>query len=79
MTVETLTQFFGWATVLNFALLTCSGAAVIFFRDGMMRMHSKMLGIEEKALPPLYFGWLAQFKVLALITSFVPWLALKLM
>lgn len=79
MTLDTLTTFFGWMTILNFGFLIATTVALTAFRPVVVRIHNRLTGLDEKDLNRAYFGYLSNYKVLALVTSFVPYLALKLM
>ena len=76
---STLTEFFGWMTVINVVILALAGIAVMVARDAMIGMHAKMMGIGAAELPRLYFQYLANFKIAALVFSLGPYIALKLM
>lgn len=78
MTQETLTAFFGWMTVLNFGFLTISTLAVVAMQDRIAGIHGRMFQTEPAAVRKAYFQYLANYKVLAIVFSLVPWLALKL-
>lgn len=45
----------------------------------MLGFHQALLGLDEEMLRKVYFSWLANFKLAALLLSFTPWLALQLM
>jgi len=79
MTVETLTTFFGWMTVLNFGFLALAGGMLLVTRDWATNLHANMFDMEQADVKSAYFNWLATYKVLALVFAFVPWLALTLM
>ena len=79
MTLETWTMFFGWMTILNFGFLIATTIALMAFRPAVARIHNRLTGLDEKDLNRAYFGYLSNYKVLALITSLVPYLALKLL
>ena len=79
MTIDILTTFFGWCTVLNFALLTASTCALVAARRPVTRFHAKLMGVDEAALPAAYFQYLAQYKIVTLTLNLVPYVALKIM
>ena len=79
MTLDTWTTFFGWMTVLNFGFLIAATVALTAFRPTVVGIHHRLTGLSEMDLNRAYFGYLSNYKVLALITGFVPYLALKLM
>ena len=78
MTIETWTSFFGWMTVLNFGFLIATAIALTAFRPTVARIHHQITDLSEVDLNRAYFGYLSNYKVLALISSLVPYLALKL-
>ncbi len=79
MTVETLTTFLGWCTILNLILLSLATLSVIAFRGFMVTIHSSLLGVEEDQLAKIYVQYLSAYKILFLIFNLVPYLALKIM
>ena len=78
MTLDTLSTFFGWMTVFNFALLAVAGIALMAMRDWASELHARMFGLEAADVRMSYFRWLATYKILALVFAFVPWLALQM-
>ncbi|EBA16769.1 hypothetical protein RSK20926_03154 [Roseobacter sp. SK209-2-6] len=78
MTLETLTAFFGWLTILNLAVLALSTFAVLLFRDGLASLHAKLFDLDEGWIKQSYYTYLAGYKILTLVTAALPYLALKL-
>lgn len=78
MTITALTPFFGWMTILNFAFLIAATIALTGFRPAIAKIHNRLTGLDEKDLNRAYFGYLANYKIMAIVTSLVPYLALKL-
>ena len=78
-TIETVTEFFGWCSVINVGLLTLSSILVIVIRGAALRIHGKMFDLDEKSLSQAYLQYLSQYKVAMLIFSIVPYIALKIM
>ncbi len=79
ITIETMTEFFGWCTVINIGLLTMSTILIIGIRGTAIRLHGKMFDLDEKSLSLTYFQYLGQLKVATLVFSLVPYVALKIM
>ena len=79
MTLETLTTFLGWSTVLNIILLSLATLSVVAFRGFMVTIHSSLLGLEEDQLAKIYVQYLSAYKILVLIFNLVPYVALKIM
>ena len=77
--LEAITAFFGWTTVINFVLLFVSSIMVITTRGAISRIHGKMFGLEAADLSRAYFQYLAQYKTAIIVFSLTPYIALKLM
>ena len=79
MTLEMLTTFFGWTTVIHFAVLIFATVMIYGLKGWAMGIHARLTGMDRTALPPLYFQWLGTYKLLIFVFAFVPWLALTFM
>ena len=79
ITLAQLTEFLGWAAVINIAYLALATAGIVFMRGTISKIHSKMLGIDEKDLVVKYFDFLSIYKVMTLVFLVAPYLALKVM
>jgi hypothetical protein len=79
MTIESLTEFLGWASVINIGILVFSTLAVITVRASITEIHSKIFGLDEKDLGRAYFQYLAQFKIAIIVLNIAPYIALKIM
>ncbi|MCX4193653.1 DUF6868 family protein [Methylophaga sp. OBS1] len=78
MEIASLIALFGWMTVINFALLIFSTLILTMFRTAVIRVHTRVTGLEENALKPVYLYFLGFYKVLIILFNLVPYLALKL-
>ncbi|WP_415890964.1 DUF6868 family protein [Neptuniibacter sp. SY11_33] len=79
MSVDQITAFFGWSSILSIAVLLFTTLALMLMRSSVIPLHSKLLGVSEDQLPVLYFKYLANFKLLSLCLFIIPYLSLKLM
>ena len=68
ITLIELTEFFGWASLLNLGMLTFASLLLILMRPYMMAMHSKLLSIPESDLNTIYIKY---FDPLILILFFI--------
>ena len=76
--LNAVTAFFGWTTVINFALLAVSTILVVSMRGSIARMHGRMFGLESADLSRAYFQYIAQYKIAIIVFSLTPYIALKL-
>tara|TARA_R110001583_G_scaffold171120_3_gene324623 strand:- start:2292 stop:2534 length:243 start_codon:yes stop_codon:yes gene_type:complete len=79
MTLEVLTEFLGWASVINIAILLLSTIGLIAMRNAITGIHSKLFGLDEKDLGRAYFQYLAQYKIAIIVLNITPYIALKIM
>ncbi len=79
LTVETLTAFFGWMTVLHIGFLGVTTLILLGFRDQLAALHGALLGMDATSVKNGYFSYLATYKILIFVTALIPYLALKLL
>ena len=78
MTIEILTEFFGWCAVINIGVQITSLAAITFGRERVLKIHGKIFDLDEKSLKQVYLRYLAQYKMLTVVFTIVPYFALKI-
>jgi hypothetical protein len=79
MTIDALTTFLGWSTVLNMSMLIVASLSLVLFRSSVSTIHGKLFGLSENDLANAYFSYLAQYKIAIFIFNLIPYIALKLM
>ena len=76
--IETVTEFLGWCTLLNFGLLMVASLFLTVMRGWIVQTHMRMFGLSEEYLLRAYFQYLAQYKIAIFVLNLVPYVALKL-
>jgi len=79
MSIEALTTFFGWLAALNIGYLAVVTLIMIGCRDWMAGFHQRLFGIDERDLKLAYFNWVGNYKIVTLVFTLAPYIALKLM
>ena len=79
ITLNQLTELFGWASFINVVMLMLIGTLLIVARDKIAAIHSQMFDISSAELSKLYFDYLGRFKMLVIVFAIVPYISLKLM
>jgi len=79
MTIEQLTQLFGWGTVINLLILLCSVLLIVVWQPVALPIHRRLFAMEEAQLGAAYFRFLAHYKLITLVFWLTPYLALKAM
>lgn len=77
--VQTLTTFFGWCSLITVGILFLSSVALLLMRGFLTGLHSKMFGLSQEYLARAYFQYLAQFKIAVIVFNLAPYIALRLM
>jgi len=78
MTLENLTAFLGWCTVINFGILIVAALGIVAMRGTIGNIHSSMFKLAEADLSNAYFHYLANYKILIIVFNLVPYLALRI-
>lgn len=78
LTFDTITELFGWATIINICFLMLASVLIMIMRNTMLSIHGKMFGLDPADLSRAYFQYLAQYKIAIFVFNLVPYLALKI-
>ena len=78
MTIELLTEFLGWASVINIGVLLLSTVLVILMRGSISKIHGSLFGLNEADLGRAYFQYIAQYKIAIIVLNIVPYFSLKI-
>lgn len=79
MSINELTAFLGWCTIVNMGVLIFSTLFITLLKSFAIDVHSKLLGIDAAELPKMYFSYLANYKIMVLMFNFAPYIALKIL
>lgn len=79
MTIDALTTFLGWCTVINIGVLVFTTIILTIMRGPVSGIHSKLFGLDPSALPAAYFQYLGNYKIAIFIFNAVPYIALRIM
>lgn len=78
-TIETITTFLGWCSLVNLGLLMLSSLAVILMREQIAPIHVRLFAMSKDDVLRGYFQYLAHYKIAIIVFNIVPYLALKIM
>ena len=79
MIIATLTAFFGWMTVIHFAVLVFAAVMMFGLGNWATGLHARMFDLKQDDVRQTYYNWLGAYKLLIFVFALVPWLALKIM
>ena len=78
-TIESLTTFFGWCSVINTGVLLISTFVLLAMKGPISAIHGKMFGVNPENMPTTYFQYLGNYKIAIFVFNVVPYFALRLM
>ncbi|WP_027257791.1 MULTISPECIES: DUF6868 family protein [Leisingera] len=78
MTLDILSAFFGWLTVLHLSLFTLSALLLLALRDWVAGLHARMFGLAPADVSLTVYRWLGTYKIVIFATALGPWVALQL-
>lgn len=74
-----ITELLGWVALINIGYLCIATILLMFFRETISSMHSKIFKIDESELGAKYFDFLSHYKIMSLVFTVAPYIALKIM
>ncbi len=79
MNIETIREFLGWCTVINFGLMAFGLVKLLLIRDWASGVHTKMFGLDEASVRGAYFQYFVNYKIAILVFNLGPYIALRIM
>ena len=77
--IDTLTTFFGWCTVINIGLICFLKFLLCVFHAGLGRLNAKFFGVTEAEAKAINLRVLMQYRLAFLMLVLIPYIALKIM
>jgi len=78
MTIEVLTAFFMWCTIINGALLMVWAGFFMVAADTVYRTQNRFFPIPRATFNVVMYCFLGVFKIVFLVFSLIPYLALRI-
>ena len=76
MSIQILTTFFMWCTIISGGILAVWTIFLVFAPDFAYRTQSKLLPISREAYNVVIYSSLAVFRILFVVFNLVPFVAL---
>lgn len=77
--LDSLTTFFGWCSVISTGVLFLTSATLLLMHGMIAGLHARMFGMTEADVSRAYFQYLAHFKIAVIMFNLVPYIALRMM
>ena len=79
MGIEELRAFFGWCTVINFALVTFWASVLLVANDFTFKTHTTLFDIPREKFNVVHYAGLAYYKVSIFLFNLTPYIALVIL
>ena len=76
MTIEILTGFFLYCSLINFGMMLLTLIVLSLFRKTIYKIHSKLWHIKEEEIDLVMYKLMALYKILIIVFCFTPYLVL---
>ncbi len=77
--IETLTTFFGWCTVINLGVILLLALFFSVFHEVAGKLHAKMFGVTKEEAKATFFRVFQQYRLAWAVLNLVPFIALTIM
>ena len=71
--------FFGWSTVLNYALLLYWFLFIWLAHDWLYRFHSRWFELSRDRFDAIHYAGMMIYKLMIFFFNLIPWLTLYLL
>ena len=78
MTIEDLTRFLAWCSLVNMVFLFLWWAGFVAARDRIYALHTRWFRLSEERFDAVHYSGMALWKMLFLVLNLVPYLVLRL-
>jgi hypothetical protein len=76
MGIDTLREFLGWCSIINFSILMWWFAFIALAHDWVYRLHTRWFSLSVERFDAIHYAGMAFYKLLWLVFNIVPYLAL---
>lgn len=78
MSLQVLTGFFMWCTIINATLFLFFALACRLLPERVYRLQRRWVPLSREAFSLAFYSFLGAYKLLILVFNLVPWIALLL-
>lgn len=79
MSLDQVTEFFKWMTIINIFFLLISTLLVYLLKNFMYKIHGQLFDLTPKQVAVVVYSYLGIFKIFVIIFNLVPYIALRCM
>ena len=77
MTVEQLTKFLGWCSVINVGFILLGSIMFLILRDPITALHASMFHMPKETVTSCMFMIFSMYKIAIFMFNIIPYIALR--
>jgi len=79
MNIETIREFLGWCTIINYGLMILAFLKVYALRNTLAQFRQELFGLDEESVRRLQAQFFVNYQLVIIVFNLTPYIALSIM
>ena len=79
MNIETIREFLGWCTIINYGLMILAFLKVYALRNTLAQFRQELFGLDEESVRRLQGQLFVNYQLVIIVFNLTPYIALIIM
>ena len=79
MNIETICEFLGWCTIINYGLMILAFLKVYALRNTLAQFRQELFGLDEESVRRLQGQFFVNYQLVIIVFTLTPYIALSIM
>jgi hypothetical protein len=79
MNIETIREFLGWCTIINYGLMILAFLKVYALRNTLAQFRQELFGLDEESVRRLQGQFFVNYQLVIIVFNLTPYIALIVM
>ena len=79
MNIETICEFLGWCTIINYGLMILAFLKVYALRNTLAQIRQELFGLDEESVRQLQGQFFVNYQLVIIVFNLTPYIALSIM
>ena len=79
MNIETIREFLGWCTIINYGLMILAFLKVYALRNTLAQFRQELFGLDEESVRRLQAQFFVNYQLVIIVFTLTPYIALSIM
>jgi hypothetical protein len=79
MNIETIREFLGWCTIINYGLMILAFLKVYVLRNTLAQFRQELFGLDEESVRRLQGQFFVNYQLVIIVFNLTPYIALSIM